>query len=433
MRFRIIAVVAGLAAVLAVTVAVSAAAGKTQRTSADSITVWLQPEAKSGWQAAIDAATAAFQAKHPGVQVNVEEQQWTEHLAKLDASLAAGTVPDVVEMGNTETTKYMAAGAFADLTSAKSSFPNSGTWLKGLADSATYNGRLYGVPYYAGARAVIYNKALYKGAGIKRTPRTLDDFVADGQKLMAKYGSDPNFSAFYFAGRNWHNGMAWVYDYGGAIARFKGGQWVGTLESPQAVAGLTKLKSMVLSLSRATKTNDEAHPWQALVFSKGKVASFLGNGWEWGQATDKKGGGNPKIAPLLAAYPMPSHVKGQYLPTFIGGSDLAIPAASPNKDLAIDWIAAFTSSANETLIAKAGNIANTTTLAGVNKSNPQLYPFALAAKNSWFIPTAKNWASVEKSFVLENMLVSIFTNKATVQDAAKKADDQIESLLNEGA
>jgi N,N'-diacetylchitobiose transport system substrate-binding protein len=431
MRVRTIAVVASLAAVLGVTVAVSAAAGKTQ--GADSITVWLQPEAKSGWQAAIDAATAAFQAKHPGVQVNVEEQQWTEHLAKLDASLAGGTVPDVVELGNSEMAKYMAAGAFADLTSAKSAFPNSSTWLKGLTDSATYNGRLFGVPYYAGARAVIYNKALYKGAGIKGTPRTLDEFVADGQKLMAKYGSDPNFSAFYYAGRNWHNGMAWVYDYGGAIARFKDGQWVGTLESPQAVKGLTKLKSIVLSLSRATKTNDEAHPWQALVFSKGKVGSILGNGWEWGQAIDKKGGGNPKIAPLMAAYPMPSHLKGRYLPTFIGGSDLAIPASSPNRDLAIDWIAAFTSSANETLMAKAGNIANTTTLAGVNKSNPQLYPFALAARDGWFVPSAKNWTTVEKSFVLENMLVSIFTNKSTVQDAAKKADDQIESILNEGA
>ena len=55
-------------------------------------------------------------------------------------------------MGNTEMTKYMAAGAFADLTADKSKFPNSSTWLKGLADSATYDGKLMGVPYYAGSR-----------------------------------------------------------------------------------------------------------------------------------------------------------------------------------------------------------------------------------------------------------------------------------------
>jgi N,N'-diacetylchitobiose transport system substrate-binding protein len=353
MRVRTIAVVAGLAAVLGVTVAVSAAAGKTQ--GADSITVWLQPEAKSGWQAAIDAATTAFQAKHPGVQVNVEEQQWTEHLAKLDASLAGGTVPDVVELGNSEMAKYMAAGAFADLTSAKSAFPNSSTWLKGLTDSATYNGRLFGVPYYAGARAVIYNKALYKGAGIKRTPEDARRVrrgraEAHGEVREATRTSRRSTTPAATGTTGWRGSTT-------TAERSRGSRTASGSErskSPQAVKGLTKLKSIVLSLSRATKTNDEAHPWQALVFSKGKVGSILGNGWEWGQAIDKKGGGNPKIAPLMAAYPMPSHVKGRYLPTFIGGSDLAIPASSPNRDLAIDWIAAFTSSANETLMAKAG-------------------------------------------------------------------------------
>jgi N,N'-diacetylchitobiose transport system substrate-binding protein len=224
--------------------------------------------------------------------------------------------------------------------------------------------------------------------------------------------------------------MAWVYDYGGKIAFTKGGKWVGGLESPQAIKGLTRLKATVLAQSRATKTNDEAHPWQALVFSKGKVGSYLANGWEWGQAIDKKGGGNPAIEAKMAAYPMPSHIKGRYLPTFIGGSNLAVPASSQNKQLATEWIAAFTTTKNEILMAKAGNIANTTTLAEVNKANPRLYPFALAAKYSWYIPTAKNWTKVEKAFVLEDMLVSIFTGKSSVQAAAKKADDQIERILN---
>ena len=48
-------------------------------------------------------------------------------------------------MGNTEMTKYMAAGAFQDLTSAKSSFDNSSNWLAGPAASGRYNCKLYGV------------------------------------------------------------------------------------------------------------------------------------------------------------------------------------------------------------------------------------------------------------------------------------------------
>ena len=118
--------------VAALAVAVSTATGAPGRAAADSITVWLQVDARSGWADAVEAANRAFKAQHPGAEVNVEYQEWTTHLTKLDASIAGGNAPDVVEMGNTEMTKYMAAGAFADLTSQKGSFPNSSTWLKGL-------------------------------------------------------------------------------------------------------------------------------------------------------------------------------------------------------------------------------------------------------------------------------------------------------------
>ena len=58
--------------------------------------------------------TATFKAQHPGVDVKIQYQTWSDHLTKFDAALAAGNAPDVIEMGNTEMTKYMAAGAFAD-------------------------------------------------------------------------------------------------------------------------------------------------------------------------------------------------------------------------------------------------------------------------------------------------------------------------------
>ena len=76
--------------------------------------------------------------------------------------------------------------------------------------TCSYGGKLLCVPYYTGARAVIYRTDYYKGAGIKGTPKTLDQFVGDGKKLMKKYGKDQNFSAFYFPGKNWYASMAFV-------------------------------------------------------------------------------------------------------------------------------------------------------------------------------------------------------------------------------
>jgi N,N'-diacetylchitobiose transport system substrate-binding protein len=423
-----------LAAALVALVALAAvtAASAPAKSQAESITVWLMVDAQSSWPEAVTAANRQFEQQHPGVDVKVQYLSWGEHQTKFDAALAGGNAPDVKELGNTETVKYMSTGVLADITAQKGSFPNSRTWLQGLTDSVTFNGKLYGVPYYAGARAVIYRVDQYRQAGVPtRAPKSLDQFVANGRKLMKKFGSDRNYSALYFPGKNWYASMAFVYDYGGRIARFRNNRWEGALNSPQAIAGLTKLKSVVLSLSRANKTGDEANPQQALVFSKGKVGSFIGNGWEWPYALDPKVG-NPALAGKIGAYPMPSHTAGKYMPTFLGGSDLVIPATSKNKALAADWIKAFTDTTSMTAIAKAGNIPNTTSLVSINAAKPTLAPFARAARYSWFVPAAKNWANVESANVLQNMLVSIFTGRSSIKAAADRASSQIGQILNEG-
>jgi N,N'-diacetylchitobiose transport system substrate-binding protein len=419
-------------AILAVMLAVAAstASGGTSRSHATKLTVWLQVDAQNGWPDAVALANRAFKAAHSDVEVDVQYQTWGSHLAKFDAALAGGDAPDVIELGNTEMTKYMAAGAFKSLN--QSAFPNNKTWLQGLKGSCQFNGKLYGVPYYAGARAVIYRKDQYRAAGIKGTPKSLAQFVANGKKLMKKYGKDGAYSALYFPGKYWLASMSFVYDYGGQIAVRKGGKWKGTLNSPRAIAALTQLKSIVGSLSRANKTGDEANPQQALVFAKGKVGSFIGNGWEWPYALDEKLG-NPALSNSMGAYPMPSHTKGKFMPTFLGGSDLAVPVTTKNQALAVDWIKAFTSTAAETEIAKTGNIANTTKLLALNASNPKLAPFARAAKYSWFVPTSPNWANVENADVIQNMLVKIFTGRASVKAAANSASSQITRILNSGA
>ena len=261
MKRRIIVALC-LSAVVAIAVT-AASSGATKKASVSSITVWLQVDAQSGWPNVVAAANKAFEAANPGVKVNIQYQQWNTHLQKFDATLAGGSVPDVIEMGNTEMTKYMAAGAFANLTPDQSKFPNSSTWLKGLQDSATYDGKLMGVPYYAGSRIVIYRTDLFKAAGITKPPADLSQFVADGKKLIKANSSDPTFSAFYVAGEDWYSALAFVYDYGGQIATSTDGKWAGTLDQPKAVQGLTAFKNTFLALSRAISAASAgtAQPW----------------------------------------------------------------------------------------------------------------------------------------------------------------------------
>ncbi len=387
------------------------------------LTVWLQSDAQTSWPEVVQSTNDAFAAAHPNVTVNVEYQQWSDHLTKLDAALAGSTPPDVVELGNTETTKYMAAGALADLGS--DSFPNQDTWLQGLADASTYNGALYGVPYYAGARALIYRTDMYDAVGAA-VPTSQDEFNAVNAKLMEKYGADDKkFSAFYAPGKYWYLAMSYVYDQGGAIATQDGDTWTGALDSPEAQAGLAAWQKALDTGSRADKSGTEAEEWNSMI--SGKAASMYGNGWEVGLISAEDGG-DPTLADKVAAYPMPSVTAGEVMPTFLGGSVLSVPANSANAALAAEWIATFTSTENQQALAAKGVLPNTTSLLADVPEASQ--PFAQAAQKSWFVPTAPNWANVETAQVIPNMLVDILTGKASIADASKSASDQITELLN---
>jgi len=390
--------------------------GATQRQAASSITVWLQTDAQSGWPGVVAAANQQFQSDHPGTTVNIQYQSWGDHLQKFDATLAGGGGPDVIEMGNTEMTKYMAAGAFADLSSYKSTFANSGSWLKGLAASGVFNGKLYGVPYYAGSRVVTYRTDLFKKAGINKLPNSTAAFVADAQKLLAK-NKGKGFSPLYIAGTDWYVAMGFVFDYGGGIAQRISGQWKGLLATPNSLAGLTAYKNFFTAVSRASKTTDEAHPNPYDVYAQGQAASMIGPSWFSCCV------GKPFI-PLTAQFVMPGHVAGTSMPGFLGGSDLAVPVTSSNKALAADWIKDFTSTASEKALQAKGNIPNATNLLG-NSVNER------AASRSWFVPTAKHWVDVENGNILRNMLAQILTGKLTVKQAAQSASDNIASVLNQ--
>ncbi|MCX6436074.1 MAG: extracellular solute-binding protein [Actinobacteria bacterium] len=407
---------AALSVAALVGVAALSGSNAAQAANPKSITVWLMPDAKDFGTALADA-TAAFNRTYPNVKVNVEFQTWADHLKKLDAALVAKKGPDVVEFGNTEVMKYSAAGALTDLSGFKARFGNSSTWLNALTEAGTYEGKLYAVPYYAGARAIMYRPSLFKAQGIA-VPKSYAEFLAAGKKLMTAYGTDKDFSAVYLPGKYWYAAMSFVYDEGGAIATKSGGKWVGSLTSDAAIRGLNRFKEVSDSLSRADKSGTEAAQWD--VFNGGKVAMSYSNGWESCCIA--------KVGTDWAFFPMPSVKAGKASPAFLGGSNLAVPSYAPNAALGAAWIREFTSSAQMTTIAKSGAIPNNTKM--LSLISGAAAPVAAAAKNSWFIPGAIKWVDVENANTLQTMLSDIATGKKTVAKAAADASDEITKLLN---
>ena len=226
-------------------------------------------------------------------------------------------------MGNTEMTKYMAAGAFADISSFKSTFDNSANWLKGLAASGMYGGKLYGVPYYAGSRVVTYRTDVFKKAGITQAadqPRAVHRRRSASSRRRT--AASKGFSPVYIAGTDWYFAMSFVYDYGG-LDREDVARQVGRQPRLAAVdRGPDRLQELLLDgRRRRARRSDENNPAPYTVYSQGGAGSIVGPGWFSCCV-------GTKYKTTTAQFVMPSHTQGQPMPGFLGGSDLAVPVTS---------------------------------------------------------------------------------------------------------
>ena len=98
-------------AVLAAAVMTATSVASTKKATASSITVWLQVDAQSGWPGLVAAANQQFQSDHPGTTVNVQYQNWGDHLQKFDATLELAVDPARFHFFDPDTGDRLAVGA----------------------------------------------------------------------------------------------------------------------------------------------------------------------------------------------------------------------------------------------------------------------------------------------------------------------------------
>ena len=431
MKARYLAAIALVAALAAAGCGSSKKSGSSQQAQSGgnrTLTVWLMDG--SAPDAVVNDLNAEFTASHPGVNVNYQKQVWDGILEKLTTALASNNPPDVIELGNTQAPNFTSKGALVDLSSKVGDLGGQ-DWLTGLKDSGAWDGKQYAIPFYAGDRVVIYRTDLFKQAGIGKPPASIDEWIADGRKLAAANRGNAKFVPLYLPGQNWYFLLSLIHDQGGDVAADQGGTWKGTVDTPQAQAGIALYQKLFNALSTPSIAGtDEATPQQGEVMGKGNVGMIVGNLWEIGVVTKA----NPKLKDKLGVFPIPSATAGKTAPVFLGGSDLAIPAGSRNQDLAYDYIKLLTSEKYQTRLAKEnGAIPNSTAFAGATNGNPFLSVGAKAAADSFMTPVTPAWAAVEASpNPLKDMLTKVLSGKATIQQASQEASKLITQKLASG-
>ncbi|MBO1415225.1 extracellular solute-binding protein [Streptomyces sp. FH025] len=378
--------------------------------------VWtMTGSAPKGWT---DQVKTEFETTYPGSKVEFAAQEWTGIGAKVTAALSEGSV-DVLEIGNTQTAGYAASGGLLDITKDKSALGGD-SWAANQNEAAVLDGKQYAAPWYVTNRVVAYNKDLWAKAGLTDTPKTLDEFYTDLEKLKATAGvTDP----IYMPGQEWYVYFGMLTSEGGKIAKKDGDKWVGGLSSPEAQKAFETYKKLQSYSATGPKDKDEATPQQKDVFGQGNIGTMIGLGWEL-----------PKEEALPASkigfFPLPGKTADKPTGVFLGGSNLAIASQSKNTDMAKDFLKIALNDKNEGLFPVNGVIPNKTSLNSQIKGD-----FATAAIKASEVgsitPNTPNWASVEDN---PNPIKDFLTAVLQGQDytsTAKKYDDEIAKRLNQ--
>lgn len=389
------------------------------------LNVWMQGDTLK--DIGIDDLNAEFEAAHPGVTVNLQEQTWGEYTTKVLTGLADTTdqAPDVLELGNTQVAGFAADGALLELK--KDDIENNGTWLKGLEESSTYDGVLSAIPYYAGVRAGIVRSDLAEKAGAKPPYDSLDDLQAAAVALLKDHGDDGSYSGLYFASQYWYEALSFIWDFGGDVATGSDADgWQGALSSDASKAGIQRLKDFYDAVSRNSGNTNELQ--DAALMAQEQTAMIIDPTWMPGVVTGGDNG-NPALEGKLAVFAVPGHEAGTVMPQFLGGSDIAINAKSTKADLAVEYTKLLTGQKYQSILASKGYISNSTSIAAP-ADNAAAQVAVKAASTGRFIPNSKNWTAVEEAKVLPDMFNAILTGSSSIDDATADADKQIADLLN---
>jgi multiple sugar transport system substrate-binding protein len=280
------------------------------------------------------------------------------------------------------------------------------------------------VPFQAQSWMVIYNRALFKKAGIKQPPRTWDEFERDAKLLTdpanGVYGvADTGTLSSAAASRGW----ALVSQYGGTLITPQG---KSTMNTPATVDALTRWMQWVpMGIESGAVSTDATQTVADAQFKQGKAAmeitSIAGPAF-----TDPA---NYGIGPMPL---LDTNAKGDRATmSLVAGENLVIMKSSKHVGAAKRLIKSLVSTPQQVLINKEYQQLPVTKAASADPtfSSPNLtVQKEILAKYSRPMPAGKNSTEVFNAFaavivdLARQAATSHELSRADVSKALAKAD-----------
>ncbi len=293
------------------------------------ITMWTYPDDDIFFKAAYEE----FKKDNPDITLEVVKLDTGDLDQKLTAALVGGTgAPDLVDLEQGYIGKYGAQGGFVDLAADpfnarqyEKFFPKF-CWDAGFSPDRS---KLYFIYYSTGPAVIHYRRSLFKAAGLPEDPDEVrkllcvdwEGYEATGEKISKPEGPWMiDSAADIFTNYRNQNAPNWLKEDGTL-----------NINNPANLQGL-KLAKLARANGIDAKLTAWTPEWENS-FKQTTVASYLSG--DWLQGLIKVYGGEPTKGDW-GMLPLPG--KGG---ASNGGSTLAIPMQSQNKEAAWKYLAYF--------------------------------------------------------------------------------------------
>ncbi|MFI2706711.1 extracellular solute-binding protein [Nocardioides sp. CER28] len=374
-----------------------------------------------------EKVAADFEKTHPNVDIKISAMQHEDMLTKLDAAFQSGDAPDIyMERGGGELADHVEAGLTKDLSKDAADVISK---LGGNVAGWQVDGKTYALPFSMGVVGFWYNKSLFAKAGITGTPKTLDEWFSDIDKLKAA-GITP---VSVGAGDKWPAAHYWYYTALRQCSQDVLQKAVRSLDfSDQCFvkAGDT-LKDIIAKKpfnAGFLSTPAQSGPTSASgLLATGKVAMELAGHWEpgvmQGLTADKKGLGED-----TGWFPFPSVDGGAGDPAAqLGGGD-AWGVSEKAPAVAVDFVKYLLSDEVQTGFAQNDMGLPTNPAATSAVKDPALAQLLQVRDSSPFIQLYFDTAfGTSIGNAMNDSIALLFAGKASSQDvvdATQKAADQ---------
>lgn len=290
-------------------------------------------EGKAYWE----ETTKAFTEENPNVTFDIQTIQNEDMDGRLQTAMNAGDSPDIfMARGGGKLKDIVEAGQVKDLTGALSDETKS-AYGDAVFKALTVDGKIYGVPVSILPGGIYYSKDLFAKAGIKDTPKTMEELSEVVEKLKAAsiepiaLGAKDAWPAahwyYFFALRNCsQETMAKATE-----RDFSDECWLKSADDLKAFADTKPFNEGFLTTSAQQGAGSSAG-----MIANHKAAMELMGAWNPGVIQDLTPDGKP--LPDLGWFPFPAVDGGKGDPSaMMGGADgFSCHADAP--DVCVDFL-----------------------------------------------------------------------------------------------